>query len=108
MNDPHNAYGMQHWSIVAPKVDNGGRPSGYPSALRAGLRKAMIDGWTEHDSVGVWRGRSEPGVTFTLYRMPTITSHGWRSLLMSVARTAMPDQEAVQVTYHGEVTVYEA
>jgi hypothetical protein len=100
---------MEHYTITAPKVRNDGEPSGYVIALRAALKGAGIDGWTEQDSVGVWRGKAEPGTVFTVYLsdQPGHMVEQRLSWLGVIARRVMPDQEAVQVTHHGTITLHE-
>lgn len=99
---------MNHYTITAPAVRNDGTESGYAAVLRALLLQFGIDGWTEHESVGYWHGRREAGTVFTLYRMPgPYTPSVIAADLARIARRAMPDQEAIQVTYHGSVLVVE-
>lgn len=98
---------MDHYTLTIPTVDNQGRRAEhYASCARAGLLAAGIDGWTEVDSCGVWRGRSEPGIVFHVYR--PADEEGMLQTLGHVGREAAPDQEAIQVTYHGSIYLQEA
>lgn len=102
-------YRMEHYTITAPKVRNDGEPSGYHLALRAGLEAVGIDGWTEHESVGSWQGRREAGTVFTIYLTQGIGDSPSAKLawLGGIGRKCMPDQEAVQITYHGTLLLHE-
>lgn len=105
MDDP---FRMLHYTITAPKVRNDGTTADYPQALRAVLLAFGIDGWTEHDTVGVWHGKREPGIVFTVYLTEGLADPTVRlDVLAKLARRAMPDQEAVQVTYHGTLLLAE-
>lgn len=98
---------MHRFTIVAPHVTNEGGASGYPAALRSALRSAGIDGWTEYETVGSWRGKRELGVTFEIYR-ENLDSEGLRlgyaQHLARIGRSVMPDQEAIQVTVDAHPT----
>lgn len=116
---------MRRYTLTAPKVDNVGEPSGYPSKVRDALLDAGIDGWTEYDTIGWWRGVGEAGTTFEIYRMaaPQPFTHGtpergdatdaytrdvFLVQLARIGRACMPDQEAVQVTMdHSTITLTE-
>lgn len=101
-----NAYTMYRFTLTAPHVLNHDHatPSGYADRVREGLLAAGIDGWTEYETVGSWRGTREPGTTFEIYATvdhptePSYTVKGYAALLDRIGRAAMPDQEAVQVT----------
>ena len=122
-------YRMRRFTIVAPSVRNDGTMSDYPAKLRAALLAAGIDGWTETETHGSWRGVREAGVTFEILvpiadtrqspdtRADVVTFVGARcttriaaSVLAGLARAAMgPEQEAIQVTIeHGVADVFEA
>lgn len=85
---------MTRHTIVAPAVDNDGRSAlRYVRALRADLLELGINGWTEYESVGYWHGKREPGTLFEIYRERDESAR-----LALIARRAMPDQEAIQIT----------
>lgn len=102
---------MRRYTLIAPIVTNDGANSGYPAAIRAALLEARIDGWTEHETHGYWRGKREPGVMFEILRNAESRGHGavFAHRLGRLARRAMPDQEAIQITVEPQTTnVYEA
>jgi hypothetical protein len=109
MMDTAKLFRMEHYTITAPKVRNDGEPSGYHLALPAALKHHGIDGWTQHDSVGVWKGKAEPGTVFTVYlpEGPPGSPSVRLEILGRIGRGAMPDQDAVQVTYHGTLLLHE-
>jgi hypothetical protein len=107
MMDAAKLFRMEHYTITAPKVRNDGEPSGYHLALRAGLESQGIDGWTEHESVGSWQGRREAGIVFTIYLLDGSSPSAKLEWLGRIGRDCMPDQEAVQVTYHGTLLLHE-
>ena len=94
---------MHHYTLTAPSVTNAGKPSGYAAAVSAGLQHVGIDGWTEQRCKGYWNGKVEAGTLFTLYLTDCLPLS-----LQMIGREAMPDQEAVQVTYHGTIELWEA
>lgn len=96
---PRTFHMLRH-TVVVPLVRNDGAPSGYREAFRSALLDAGITGWTEHETVGAWRGKLEPGVTFEILS----TSNDCHKQLAAIARATMPDQEAIQVTYDPEWT----
>jgi len=105
------AYVMRRYTLVAPHVDNAGRASGYPAAVREALLAAGIDGWTEYETHGSWRGVREAGVTFEIYAevAPRGASNTFPGRLADIGRGCMPDQEAVQVTMdESTTTLWEA
>jgi len=125
------SYIMRRYTLVAPHVRNDGSMSGYPAAVREALLAAGIDGWTEYETHGSWRGKREAGTTFELYRADepgyqadspnalrysaTTPLYAGESpatfvrLLGAIGRACMPDQEAVQVTRDAHtVTLWEA
>lgn len=97
------SYKMYRYEIIAPKVTNAGEYSYYPETFRKALLDNNIDGWTENDSMGYWRGKAEPGTTFTILRMTRDYE-----MLGAIARDVMTDQGDIQVTYCGTQDVYEA
>jgi hypothetical protein len=99
------SFEMYRYTLVAPHVDNAGRPSGYPVAVRAALLNAGVNGWTEYETAGVWRGKREVGVTFEILSVSALLHH----LLSRIGRECMPDQEAVQVTLNPDsIILWEA
>lgn len=106
-----NAYTMRRFTIIAPHVTNSGEPSGNPEALAAGLLAAGIDGWTEYQTVGCWRGHREPGTCFEIYRDDARSPWAradFAARLARIGRAAMPDQEAIQITADiGQTTLWE-
>lgn len=94
-------YNLRQYSIVAPEVHNDGTPSNAVCRVRAEL-KALGFNWMETAELGFWEGHGEPGILFTIYAPDT-----WRwaaddattvDVLAKLARRAMPDQDAIQVT----------
>src|SRR5512133_2376571 len=61
------AYTLRRYTLVAPTVKNNGERSRYPQRVADALERAGFTGWTEYDTVGVWHGSREPGVTFEIY-----------------------------------------
>jgi hypothetical protein len=94
---------MHHYTLTAPSVTNAGEPSGYALKVRIRLQIADITGWTEQRCKGYWNGKAEAGTLFTVYLMDRLPE-----TLQMIGRAAMPDQEAVQVTYHGTIELWEA
>jgi hypothetical protein len=72
--------------------------SGYPAAVREALIRNGIDGWTEYETHGSWRGKREAGTTFEFYRAQPDPDPDFAELVGIIGREAMPDQDAIQVT----------
>jgi hypothetical protein len=99
------SFTLRRYTVVAPHVRNDGTMSGYPAAFRERLLGKAIDGWTEYETHGAWRGKREAGVTFEFFNGEPNFVH----TLARIARSVMPDQEAIQVTVDAVDTVlYEA
>jgi hypothetical protein len=121
------AYTMRRYTLTAPLTTNDGSaaldargfPSNHPQIVRDALLDAGIDGWTEYQTVGWWKGKREEGVTFELYRAcadmgplalrdNSRDGHTFARQLARIGRRCMPDQEAVQVTVEPvPVTLFE-
>lgn len=95
-------YTMQRVTLIAPRVQNDGRPSNYPAQLRTRLL-AEATNWTEHDTAGWWLGTREPGVMFEFYVSPDRVRDFVRSLA-AIARSVMVDQDAIQLTVDQSIT----
>ncbi len=102
---------MDIYTLTVPSVDNSGRRrESYLRETRANLLAGDIEGWTETACIGAWRGRLEPGTVFTIYREPAADAAAvaeFCGVLGYAGRAAMPDQEAVQVTYAGRLHLSE-
>lgn len=99
-------YTMRELDVTLPLVTNNGTVSYYADWFRAAVERYGIAGWTEVQGEGMWHGQREPVTVFTFY-VPTAV---WRLTLRKLgemAREAAPDQEAIQVVDHGEVTLSE-
>lgn len=92
-----NEFQMYRMTVIAPAVTNDGHPSDYASGARSALRSVGIDGWTENETAGVWRGRRESGTRFEVF-LPAMPRPAVPAQLGEYLRHAMPDQEAIQVT----------
>lgn len=97
------SYRMLRHEVICPQVTNDGDPSGYPLAFAKALLASGIDGWTETNTMGYWKGKAEPGTTFMILSERDIVP-----LLGKLARACMPDQEAIQVSRVGWQDIYEA
>jgi hypothetical protein len=106
---------MHRFTIIAPHVRNDGSMAPYVSNLRQALLLAGIEGWTEYETHGSWKGVREAGTTFEVlrerpgYLRDIDWAVEWLEFLGNVARTAMgTGQDAIQITYEGRVLVHEA
>jgi hypothetical protein len=103
--------GLLRHEVIAPAVKNDGTISGYPDALAAALTEASLN-WTAVDTIGCWNGKIEPGRQFTIFAPAMMRA--WQStrntadVIGSIARDAMPDQDAIQVVVDCPVRLIEA
>lgn len=86
-------YTLTRYEIEVMDCDNNGRVAPYRAEFRAGLIRAGFTGWKESPGqLGYWLGEYETCTTFIIYAPEGLTPK-----LASIAREAMPDQDAVQV-----------
>lgn len=98
-------YELRRFTIIAPTNTNADIPAPYAQNVRNALGARGLN-WTEYPTVGSWNGYREPGTLFELYVQRDVQ---FAYELARLARAAMPDQEAVQVTAeHSTTTVLEA
>lgn len=97
-------YPLHHYTLTVPHLSKSGVPGALP-LVRAGLLERGVTGWTENPGAGVWSGHHEAVTVFTLY-LSWLPASG-ASALLSVGRKAMRDQSAIQVTYHGVISLWE-
>lgn len=103
------SYIMRRYTLVAPHTTNDGARSDYAPAVAVALLEAGIDGWTEYETVGWWRGKPEAGTTFEFFRADSGPVLQFVKTLGHIGRDCMPDQEAIQVTRdESTTTIYEA
>lgn len=91
---------MRRFTLVAPTLTKDGQASFAQTKVRNALRANAIDVWTEYSTTGAWKGETEPGTVFEIYRelYTEAAAVEFARLLGHIGREAMPDQEAIQVT----------
>ncbi len=113
MSYERSTYQLRRFELVAPRVTNDRTVSDYPARVRESLQAFGFEGWTEVETHSYWLGKVEPGVTFVIFAEDE-RAPDWSALpiptadiLARIARSAMPDQDAVQLVIGDIVTLRE-